>query len=247
MTLDDLIAGTRAEVAGSEPLDVLVTAARRQRNLAELGDQLLDHFVQEARAAGCSWSQIGAALGVTRQAAQQRHSGDRGLLGRLKGAVTETLSGLFKRFSREARAAVVQAQEEARLLGHDYIGTEHLLLGIAAQNAGAGAGALAASGVDLAKLRTTAEEVVGRGVSAPAGHIRFNAGVRFNAEAKAALERSLRQASGLGHNYIGTGHVLLALIPDGSGAAARILTRCDVDLAGLRSTVRALLAQRDEH
>ena len=123
MTLDEHITQTRVLAGSAEPLEVLASAARRQQELADLGEKLLDHFVQEARTAGCSWSQIGTALGVTKQAAQQRHSTLRSLIGKFKATVESSLEGAFTRFTGNARRAVVLAQEEARRLCHDHIET----------------------------------------------------------------------------------------------------------------------------
>src|ERR671917_2046432 len=113
MTLEELVTQTRGQAGSSEPLEVLASAARRQQELVALGEKLLDHFVQEARAAGCSWSQIGTALGVTKQAAQQRHSVVRSLLGKFKGGVASAVEGMFTRFTPPARQVVVLAQDEA--------------------------------------------------------------------------------------------------------------------------------------
>jgi hypothetical protein len=238
MTLDELIDRTRAEATSSEPIDVLASAAGRQQELADLGDQLLDHFVQEARTSGCSWAQIGGALGVTKQAAQQRHSAERGLFSRLKGAVGGTVSGKFARFSQDARSAVVRAQEEARQFCHDQIGPEHLLLGVAAQTGTIGANALREVGADADRLRAAVEEIDGRGSRMPSGHI------RFAPQAKKLLELALRQSIHLGHNYIGTEHIVLGVITDGTGRAVQVLRHCGVPLDDLRAAVLSLLDQQ---
>src|ERR687893_583444 len=155
MTLEELVTQTRGQAGSSEPLEVLASAARRQQELADLGEKLLDHFVQEARTAGCSWSQIGTALGVTKQAAQQRHSALRSLIGKLKGGVESVMEGAFNRFSDRARRVVVLAQDEARRLQHDYIGTEHILLGLLREGEGAGVRFLIVAGVQPDQLRTS--------------------------------------------------------------------------------------------
>jgi hypothetical protein len=238
MTLNELIDRTRAEADSSEPLDLLSSAAGRQQELSELGDQLLDHFVQEARSSGYSWSAIGGALGVTKQAAQQRHTGEKGFVGKIVGALSGKVSGMFARFSQSARSAVVQAQEEARHLHHEQIGPQHVLIGVATQRESIGARALAEAGVDAAGLRAAVEDIDGRGKNWVAGHI------RFSPQAKKLLELSLRQSIHLGHNYIGTEHIVLGVITDGTGPAVQVLKHCGVDLEALRAGVLRLLDQQ---
>ncbi len=237
MTLDELIAHTRADAHSLEPLKLLATAARQQQELADLGEKLLDHFVQEARTAGCSWSQIGAALGVTKQAAQQRHSALRSLIGKLKQGVESAMEGTFGRFTGRARRVVVLAQEEARRLHHDHIGTEHVLLGLLAEGEGIGAQALVGAGITLDAARAEVEKIVGCGKGTPKGHI------PFTPCAKKALELALRESLHLGHNYIGTEHILLGLLREGKGAGVQAMVAAGAQLDQLRDTVLALLKQ----
>jgi hypothetical protein len=241
MTLDELIAQTRVHAQSFEPLTLLASAGRQQQELAELGDKLLDHFVQEARTAGCSWSQVGTALGVSKQAAQQRHSALRSFIGKLVGDV-ESLSedmvksgDMFKRFTARARRAIVLAQEEARLLHHDYLGTEHLLLGLLAEGEGIGAQALAGAGMTLDAARAGVEKITARGQKMPNGHI------RFTPEAKKVLGLALCEALELGHNYIGTEHLLLGLLKEGEGIPVQVLLAANAPPDQLRATVLALL------
>ena len=124
---------------------------------------------------------------------------------------------MFERFTDRARRVVVWAQEEARTFNHNYIGTEHLLLGLIKEGEGIGAKALGAAGVDAELVRTELDVRVGRGASTPKGHI------PFTPRAKTVLELSLREALKLGHNYIGTEHVLLGLIREGQGVGSQIL------------------------
>jgi len=124
---------------------------------------------------------------------------------------------MFERFTDRARRVVVLAQEEARLFKHAYIGTEHFLLGLLREDEGVGARALTGLGLDLGKARIEVERRVGAGTDDPKGHI------PFTPRAKEVLELSLRQALQLGHNYIGTEHLLLALVNEGEGVAAQIL------------------------
>ena len=124
---------------------------------------------------------------------------------------------MFERFTDQARRVVVVAQEESRKLGHDYIGTEHILLGILGAGESVAVQALASLGVSLEAAREQVEEIVGRGSHQVSGHI------PFTPRAKKVLELSLREAIQLGHNYIGTEHILLGLIREGEGVAAQVL------------------------
>ncbi len=231
MTLDELISETRARTPSLDPLDLLASAARRQQELADVGDELLDHFVQDARAAECSWSQIGAALGVSKQAAQQRHSALRSFIGKLVGGAEAAMGQMFKRFSSRARRAVVLGQEEARLLRHDFMGTEHLLLGLLAEGEGIAAQTLQQCGITLDAARAEIEEIIGCGAETPRGHI------TFTPRAKKVLELALREAQHLGHNVIGTEHILLGLLSETEGVATQVLIKLGADLNQLRETV----------
>ena len=142
---------------------------------------------------------------------------------------------MFERFTDRARRVVVLAQEEARMLNHNYIGTEHLLLGLIHEGEGVAAKALAAMEIGLEAVRQQVEEIVGRGEDAPSGHI------PFTPRAKKVLELSLRESTQLGHNYIGTEHILLGLIREGEGVAAQVLTRLGADLGRTRQQVIQLL------
>ena len=237
MTLDELVAQIQASTYSREPLALLATAARQQQELADLGERLLDHFVQEARVAGCSWSQIGTALGVSKQAAQQRHSAVRSLIDKFARGV-ESLSGtMFKRFTPRARRSIVLAQEEARRLGHDRLGTEHLLLGLLAEGEGIAGRALGRAGLTLDAARAGVEEITGRGHQAPEGRI------PFAAPAKKALELALCEALELGHNYIGTEHLLLGLLKEGEGAGAKVVVAAGVEPEQLRKAALVLLEE----
>jgi Clp amino terminal domain, pathogenicity island component len=143
---------------------------------------------------------------------------------------------MFERFTDRARRVVVLAQEEARLLNHDYIGTEHILLGLAHEGQGIAARALESLGISLEAVRAEVETTVGRGKRPPGGHI------PFTPRAKKVLELSLREALDLGHNYIGTEHVLLGLIREGQGVAAQVLVKLGADLDRARQQVVKQLA-----
>ncbi|HWD10166.1 MAG TPA: Clp protease N-terminal domain-containing protein, partial [Actinomycetota bacterium] len=143
---------------------------------------------------------------------------------------------MFERFTDRARRVVVLAQEEARLLNHNYIGTEHILLGLISEGEGVAAKALESLGISLEAVRQQVEEIIGTGSSSPQGHI------PFTPRAKKVLELSLREALQLGHNYIGTEHILLGLIREGEGVAAQVLQKLGADLGRVRQQVIQLLS-----
>jgi len=143
---------------------------------------------------------------------------------------------LFERFTDRARRVVVLAQEEARTLNHNYIGTEHILLGLIHEGEGVAARSLDSLGVSLEAVREQVEEIIGQGGQAPSGHI------PFTPRAKKVLELSLREALQLGHNYIGTEHILLGLIREGEGVAAQVLSKLGADLSRVRQQVIQLLS-----
>jgi ATP-dependent Clp protease ATP-binding subunit ClpA len=143
---------------------------------------------------------------------------------------------MFERFTDRARRVVVLAQEEARLLNHNYIGTEHLLLGLIHEGEGVAAMVLESLGISLEAVRAQVEEIIGQGQSAPTGHI------PFTPRAKKVLELSLREATQLGHNYIGTEHILLGLIREGEGVAAQVLVKLGADLSRVRQQVIQVLS-----
>jgi ATP-dependent Clp protease ATP-binding subunit ClpC len=143
---------------------------------------------------------------------------------------------MFERFTDRARRVVVLAQEEARMLNHNYIGTEHILLGLIHEGEGVAAKALESLGISLEAVRQQVEEIIGQGQSAPTGHI------PFTPRAKKVLELSLREALQLGHNYIGTEHILLGLIREGEGVAAQVLQKLGADLNRVRQQVIQLLS-----
>ena len=143
---------------------------------------------------------------------------------------------MFERFTDRARRVVVLAQEEARMLNHDYIGTEHILLGLIHEGEGVAARALESLGISLDAVRQQVEEIIGQGQQAPSGHI------PFTPRAKKVLELSLREALQLGHNYIGTEHILLGLIREGDGVAAQVLVKLGADLNRVRQQVIELIS-----
>ncbi len=142
---------------------------------------------------------------------------------------------MFERLSDRARRVVVLAQEEARMLNHDYIGTEHLLLGLIHESEGVAAKALESLGISLQAVRRYVEETIGRGQQAPTGHI------PFTPQAKKVLHLAQREADAMGHDYIGTEHILLGLIREGQGVAAQALVEQGADLNRVRQQVIQLL------
>ena len=144
---------------------------------------------------------------------------------------------MFERFTDRARRVVVLAQEEARMLNHNYIGTEHILLGLIHEGEGVAAKALESLGISLEGVRQQVEEIIGQGQQAPSGHI------PFTPRAKKVLELSLREALQLGHNYIGTEHLLLGLIHEGEGVAAKALESLGISLDAVREQVQEIIGQ----
>ena len=149
---------------------------------------------------------------------------------------------MFERFTDRARRVVVLAQDEARELNHNYIGTEHILLGLISEGDGVAAKALESMGISLDAVRSEVVDIIGRGSQPPSGH------VPFTPRAKKVLEYSLREALQLGHKYIGTEHLLLGLIREGEGVAAQVLVKLGADLPRVRQQVIQLLSgfQGDE-
>ena len=143
---------------------------------------------------------------------------------------------MFERFTDRARRIVVLAQEEARLLNHNYIGTEHILLGVIHEGEGVAARALESLEISLQRVRSEVEGMIGEGDSTPSGHI------PFTPRAKKVLELSLREALQLRHNYIGTEHILLGLIREGEGVGAQVLVKLGADLSRVRQQVLQLLS-----
>ncbi|PZS30936.1 MAG: hypothetical protein DLM59_10675 [Pseudonocardiales bacterium] len=205
-------------------LDRVGGAVTVATELGSLGDQVVTHFVGAAREAGCSWSQIGEQLGVSKQAAQQ-------------GFVVPPKQGRFGRrrplrMDELARSSVVVAREEARALHHGFIGTEHLLLGLLGQPAGAAARALSQFGITADAVRSAVEETVGPGAAEPPkGH------VRLTARAKKVLALALREAVAATAPAIATEHILLGILREGEGMACQMLVQLGVDLRRLRRAI----------
>ena len=226
--LSELIA--TVEDGADDPLDRIAAAATLKDHLETVGDDLLDHFVRQARDDGASWTQIGEALGVTRQAAQQRHGGffER-LLDRLK-------DGRMTRFTPRARQSVQAARDAARDHRHAEVGTEHLLLGLVIDPAAVSTVALDRLGLPAAEAtRLVAERF-------PDGADEISGRILFAGPARRALEDSLAIALSLGHNYIGTEHLLIA-VAQGEGGGAEVLAAGNLAPDAVEQAVLARLAE----
>ncbi len=205
VSLDDLIRAIKA--VHSDALEQLTDAVLAAEHLGEVADHLVGHFVDQARRSGASWTEIGASMGVTKQAAQKRFVP--------KGDTVDPNEG-FARFTPRARTAVVSAQRAARDAENIEIGPEHLTLGLIGDPESLAVAILAAQGVapDQIRAAITLPPATGQTLDL----------VPFNGPAKKVLELTFREALRLGHNYVGTEHLLLALLEseDGDGPLHRL-------------------------
>ena len=226
--LDDLIEAIKS--VHSDALDQLSDAVLAADHLGDVADHLIGHFVDQARRSGASWTDIGKSMGVTRQAAQKRFVSKSPTLG--EGSDIDFSQG-FNRFTPRARGVVVGSQAEARKAGNTEIGPGHLILGLVREPEGIGAKALVARGVSLEAVR---EAVTG---TLPESVEEVPELIPFDAQAKKALELTFREALRLGHNFVGTEHILLALLEleDGDGT----LSGLGVDKAAAEAEITAAL------
>jgi hypothetical protein len=225
--IDELIhAITRAH---SAPLEQLTDAVLVGGHLGEVADHLIGHFVDQARRSGASWTEIGGAMGVTKQAAQKRFV----TKNPSEPADLDPSQG-FSRFTDRARNVVVTAQNAARTGGHAEIGPAHLVLALLSQPEALASQAIVAQGVSLQSVQQAV------GATLPPADDEVPSIIPFDAAARKALELSFREALRMGHNYIGTEHILLALLEleDGSGP----LSELGIDKSGTESDVTARLA-----
>jgi hypothetical protein len=206
-TLPDVIQLVESEAPATDPIVRLQTASAVVHDLSEVGDAALGYFVDQARHAGHSWSEIGDALGVSKQAAQQRHTG------RLLVGIRPPT---FERFTPRARSVLAAAEPIARDLGHEQIGTSHLLLALYHEPDGVAAQVLAAADAGLEKVEAAVASRTERGPGSPEGKL------SFTPRAVAVFSGALASALELGHNYIGTEHLLLGLARS-EGVAREIL------------------------
>lgn len=226
-TLIDYVDGAKGG-----PLDKLEAAYAIAGTLSDQADHLIGHFVDQARRSGASWTDIGARMGgVTKQAAQKRFNVEN-----TPDSMASARDKVFGRYTQRAKAAIVAAQEAARAHAHHYTGTEHILLGVLAGKDTVGLAAIEACGVEADALRADVEARM----PGPSGeHVPEN--IPFTAKTKKALELTLREALRLGHNYVGTEHMILGLIAEDSGMAAEALRAHDLTTERFEAEVLRLL------
>ena len=224
--LDELIDAIKQ--VHPDALEQLASAALAAEHLGDVADHLVGHFVDQARRSGASWRDIGMSMGVTKQAVQKRFvpkpSGDLSMLDPTQG---------FGRFTLRARNVVIAAQNEARAAGNDQIHPGHLVLGLLSEPEGLAAHAIIERGVGLDEVRRAVVPTLPTSADAVPELI------PYSASARKALELTFREALRLGHNYIGTEHMLLALLEldDGGGALAAL----GIDKAGVEASIAAVL------
>jgi len=222
ISLADLIARLDEEFPEADELARISEARLRAQTLSDLGDQLLDHYVSKAKQVGASWSEIGDAIGVSKQAAQQRHT-----------------PSPFEQFTNLNRHTIVLAQEAARSHKHDFIGTEHLLLGLLGEPRGLAHAILVARAGSEQRIRAAVQEAM-----PPAGAKALRGHIPFRPESKGAIEQALRASADLGHSWVGTEHSLLGLIRTEGSPAAQVLRGLGFAPDELQETVRAQVAER---
>ncbi|MFZ2529604.1 MAG: Clp protease N-terminal domain-containing protein [Rhodococcus sp. (in: high G+C Gram-positive bacteria)] len=222
--LDDLIDGIRTGYP-DQPLDQLTAAVLAAEHLSEISDHLIGHFVDQARRSGASWTEIGGCMGVTKQAAQQRFT-------------PKADANMFTRFTPRARTAVVRSQEEARAAHLTEIGAAHLLVGLTTDPDNLAMRALAEQGAPADAIRAAAEATL------PAGDPDTDSPtlIPFDGPSKKVLELTVREALRLGHNYVGTEHLLLAMLAPDS-ATAPVLAGLGVTTEATERYVVAVLAE----
>ncbi|MFJ3799353.1 Clp protease N-terminal domain-containing protein [Streptomyces sp. NPDC090088] len=222
ISLADLIARLDEELPEANELARISEARLRAQTLSDLGDQLIDHYVSKAKQTGASWTEIGDAIGVSKQAAQQRHA-----------------PSAFEGFTNLNRHGIVLAQEAARTYKHDSIGTEHLLLGLLGEPRGLAYEVLVARTESEQRVRDAIAEVMpAAGEKALRGHI------PFREESKDAIGQARRASADLGHDWVGTEHTLLGLIRVEESPAAQILRNLGFTSDELHESVKAEIARR---
>jgi hypothetical protein len=204
--LDDLIQFVKDEHPGATALEELSAAVLVSEHVGEVADHLIGHFVDQARRTGASWTGIGHSMGVTKQAAQKRF---------VPGDLDDAS---LARFTDRAKVVLLKASNEGRNRGHDQIGTEHLVLGLLAEWEGLAGKAIEAQGVSYDAVHAAAGAALPPGSEPRPYHIPFTAGM------KKVRELTVREALRLGHNYIGTEHMLLGLLEAAEEPGAQILT-----------------------
>ncbi len=231
MRLDDLIEHVINQHPDGDALQHLSDAMSASAHLGEVADHLIGHFVDQARRAGASWTEIGEYMGVTKQAVQKR------FVPKETEAEEGDLShwGLLSRFTQRARACVHFARDDARERGHGHVENGHLVLGLLSEPEGLAAKAVAALGPAEQEVRAAAVRLLG-----PAD-AKTSERIVFSRSAKKTLELALREALHLGHNYIGTEHILLGLLREEKDPAAGILLAGGVGREAAESWIKAAL------
>ncbi|AEW93427.1 MULTISPECIES: Clp protease N-terminal domain-containing protein [Streptomycetaceae] len=233
--LDDLIEHVLNRNPEADALQHLSDAVETSTHLGEVADHLIGHFVDQARRAGASWTEIGQHMGVSKQAAQKRFVPKETEPDELLEAAPG--SNLFTRFTARARTAVENAQQYARSLGGELIGSEHLLLALLDDSQGLAVKAVEALGAPAEQVREVVLTALGQGEASDKDRLRFSRG------AKKTLQLALREALHLGHNYIGTEHLLLGLLRNEGELGAEILIGLGVTRERTEEWVVALLDQ----
>jgi hypothetical protein len=220
-TLQALIDAVKADASGDDPLVRLSQASKTVGDLEQVSDALLGHFVDQCRRSGHSWSEISGALGVSKQAAHKRFTFE---------------APTFERFTDRARSVLVHSELEAHRLGHGFVGTEHILLALFDVPDSLALQVLSEMGIE----RPMIEEKVGQLIkqTAPTGEGKLP----FTPRAKAVLSGAAEVAIELGHNYIGTEHLLLGLFADEDSIAAKVLQELGVDHSGVSDRTLEVLA-----
>jgi len=222
MTLDELITQVRTRRPDGAPLEQLAEAAEVAAYVDELADHLVGHFVDQARRSGASWTAIGQSMGVTKQAVQKRF-------------VTGEPS--LDRFTNRAKVVVLKAQNTARERGEPEVTSLHLVLGLLAEWQGLAGQALEAAGVPEHAVRSAVIEALPTAAKAGRQHAPFSPGLGK------VLELSVRESLRLGHTYVGTEHLLLALLEVGDEPGAQVLTGLGVTKADMEASTLQLLAE----
>jgi hypothetical protein len=224
VSLADLIARLDKEFQDKDDLARISEAQLRARTLADLGDQLVGHYVGKAKQTGASWTEIGDAIGVSKQAAQQRHT-----------------TAAFDRFTDLNRHCIVLAQEAARTRRHDFIGSEHILLGLLGEPRGLAYELLLATTGSEQRIRDAIENALPpAGKKVPRGHI------AFRADGKSVIEQATRASADLGHDDVGTEHTLLGLMRVDDSSAAQILRGVGCTAEELQAAVETEVAKRGQ-
>jgi hypothetical protein len=229
MRLDDLIDLVTTQHAEGDALTRLTDAVAMSDRLGELADHLVGHFVDQARKAGATWTEIGASMGVSKQAAQKRY------VPSASDTKGQLVAGPYERFTPRARGAIEATQGEARAAGNDYIGTEHLVLGLLSQPEGLAAKALDGQGITAEQIRAAMTVVLGPRRETVPEHI------PFSGPAKKALELTVREALRLDHDYVGTEHLLLGVLADDQNVGARVLLGLGFDKDAAERWIRTLI------